>query len=278
MNIINKIELLENLTANERILKDYILENTREIIYMSKEEVEKKLFISTSVIYRFCKKLSVGGYDHLRLLISQILLRNEKKIEVDFNFPFNKDDDLETICQNISSIYKVTIDNTYNTLDFQELKKAISYINRSKTVCLFTSYLGNEVANGFLDRIKDLNKKIKISSSPYDWKSDIYNLTKDDVVIINSYAGNTSKIFIDLLPKLKEKKIPIVLIASSHNQQFFKYASCKLLVCDKEDPVDKLHSYSSGISIQFIFDLLFSGLYQKDYDKNYKRRKYIYED
>lgn len=280
MNIIEKIKCLDHLTPNEAVLKDYLLENLDSVIDLSKNEIKVKLYISDSIIYRFCRKLDINGYDELRIQIASSLLKHNKRKnekDVDFNFPFTKDDLLDSICEKIAIIYKSSVDWTLSALDYNELAKSIYYLNKSKTVCLFTPNSTNEMAQGFMERIKDLNKNIKISTSPYDWKVDSYNLSINDVVIINSYAGTSSDIYLKYLPKLHKKKVPIILIASSHNKDFFKYATCKLLICDKERPVEKLHSYSSNISIQFIFDILYSGLYQKNYEDNYNRRKYIYE-
>lgn len=277
MNIIDQIKLMDKLTPNERILKEYILDHLHKIVYLDKVTLQNTLYMSDSVIYRFCKKLNISGYDELRIKIAQSLLKNQDhEINPDFNFPFMEDDTLDAICDKIAAIYKKTTDLTYQSLDFNELSKSIYYLNKSRTICLFTPNRSNEIAQGFLEHIKDFNKKVKISISPYDWKVDAYNLTENDVVIINSYAGSSSSIMLNILPTLQKKKIPIILIASTHNKKFFPYATCKLLICDKEDPIDKLYSYSSNISIQYIFDILYSGLYQKNYDENYRRRKYIY--
>ena len=279
MDIIDNIKLMNKLTPNEKIMKEYILDHLYDIVYMSKNTLQEKIYVSDSVIYRFCKKLNLSGYDELRINIAQSLLKNQKinkGDDIDFNFPFTKNDTLDKVCNNIASIYKKTVELTYQSLDFKELSKAIYYLNKSQTICLFMPNKSNEIALGFLERIKDFNKKVKVSASPYDWKVDAYNLTDRDVVIINSYAGSSSFIMLNILPTLQKKNIPIILIASTHNKDFFQYATCKLLVCDKEDPIEKLYSYSSNISIQYVFDILFSGLYQKNYEDNFQRRKYIY--
>jgi DNA-binding MurR/RpiR family transcriptional regulator len=278
MGIIERIKLLDNLTTNEEAVREYVLAHPSRVVSLERSEFLAETHVSKSVLYRFCKKIGVAGYDEMRIELAQSLLRRlDDQQQPNFDFPFDADTSLQGICQSIASVYQQSIKLTLQSLDLSELDAAVTYLRRSKTICLFMPNQTNEMAQGFLERLKDFDRKVKISSSPYDWKVDAYNLTSDDVVIINSYAGSSSDVFFSVIPQLKRKHVPIILIASTHNQKFLPYATCKLLICDEEHPIDKLYSYSSNISIQFVFDVLYSALYQDNYERNYSRRKYVYE-
>ena len=58
MDIIDNIKLMHKLTPNEKIMKEYILDHLYDIVYMSKNTLQEKIYVSDSVIYRFCKKLN----------------------------------------------------------------------------------------------------------------------------------------------------------------------------------------------------------------------------
>lgn len=280
MNLIDQLKLMNSLSSSEELLCQFIINEGRSFVCMDRKDLTRKLNISSATVYRFCSKLNVKGYDQLKLQIAQDYLRNEINDDsktVNYNYPFQKDDSLQTISRNILSIYEETSVNTYKIIDFQEMEKAVHILKRAENICLMTSNTNTLYAEKFGIQLKEIGKSVWISSSPYKWKLETVNLTSKDALIINSYAGQSSKSFINILPNLVKKGVPIILIGSTHNKTFMPYATSKLLMWDKEDPREKMYSFSTNVSTQYLFDILFSAIYQDDYEKNLMNHKYIYE-
>lgn len=281
MNLLDKLKLMNSFSPSEEILRLYIISNNKELIITDKDTLIRKLHISSSTIYRFCNKLNVKGYDGLRLMLAQEYLTNEisrtQKENIDYNFPFQKNDSAEKVCKSIQTIYSESINHTYQSIDYNELQKAILILKKAETICLMTSNMNTEFAEKFGIQLKEIGKNVRISSSPYKWKLETINLTKKDALIINSYAGQSSKSFIDILPSINKKGIPIILIGSTHNSRFLPYATSKLLMCDKEHPTKKLYSFSTNISTQFLLDIIYAILYQENYCDNFSKHEYIYD-
>lgn len=280
MNLIDQLKVMNSLSSSEEYLRQYIINEPKQFLYLDKNELMRKLSISSSTLYRFCNKLNVKGYDQLRLQIALEFLSYEKNDEaktVNYDYPFTKSDSLKTICQNLSSIYEETSLNTYHMIDFNELSKAVHILKKAENICLMTSNTNTLYAEKFGIQLKEIGKNVWISSSPYKWKLETVNLTSKDALIINSYAGQSSKLFISILPNLIKKGVPIILIGSTHNKSFMPYATSKLLMWDKESPKDKIYSFSTNVSTQYLFDVLYAAIYQDNYDKNILNHKYIYE-
>ncbi|PKM64744.1 MAG: hypothetical protein CVU96_01290 [Firmicutes bacterium HGW-Firmicutes-20] len=280
MNLIDQLKLMNSLSASEELLCQFIINEARQFLHLNKSDLMKKLNISSSTLYRFCNKLNIKGFDQLKLQIALDFLKNERNNDtttVNYNYPFEKDDSLETISMNLLSIYEETSINTFKAIDFNELEKAIHILKRAENICLMTSNTNTLYAEKFGIQLKEIGRNVWISSSPYKWKLETVNLTSKDALIINSYAGQSSKSFINILPNLVKKGVPIILIGSTHNKSFMPYATSKLLMFDREDPKEKIYSFSTNVSTQYLFDVLYAAIYQDNYDKNMTNHNYIYE-
>ncbi|MBY0754185.1 hypothetical protein K5V21_01820 [Clostridium sardiniense] len=71
MNIFSK---LTNLTENENTLVGYMHDNPESFVRMSDLEISKSYLISTSTIYRFCKKLNLSGLSELKVQITYFIM------------------------------------------------------------------------------------------------------------------------------------------------------------------------------------------------------------
>jgi len=273
---LDRMKLMTSLTPSEQILRTYIIEHGREIIELDEEALKKEMFISSSTIYRFCRKLDIKCYDDLRLKLAQEYIRSEKSYTVDYNFPFTASDSIMDISKNLLAIYTESLELTQHAIDVQELEKAIQILKRAKKICFFTSNMNTQMAEKFNAQLKEIGKDVRISASLYKWKLEAVTLTNEDALIINSYAGQSSKQFAAVLPELKERGVSIIMITSTHNKVLMPYAASKLLMCDKEHPNDKLYSFSSNIATMYLLDLLYIGLYQEHYDENFSKHQYIY--
>lgn len=72
MDLEKQILSCKNLTPAEQRIGRFILESPSEIITMTGKEMEMRLYVSKSAIYRFCKKIGVEGFNELKLEIASL--------------------------------------------------------------------------------------------------------------------------------------------------------------------------------------------------------------
>lgn len=280
MKLIDKLKLMHALSASEQAIRTLIIEHPIEFITRSKAELLSELGVSSSTLYRFCHKITNHGFDHVRLRLAQELLISDPPVmnpTVDVNAPFKPDDSLQTIVSHLSSLYYLSVSQTVARLDLNDLSQAVNTLKNAEEICLITTNTNTLFAERFGNQLKEIGKRVRISSSPYKWKLETVSLSERDVLIINSYAGRSSKYFLGLLPDLHQRKVPILLMGSTHNTSFMPHAQHRLLMCDLEDPKNNLYSFSTDVSTQFLFDVLYAALYQEHYDDNLAKHRYIYE-
>ena len=66
MNILVQIKQLTNLTENEKILVEFILNHHERFLKMSAKQISQEIFVSNSTIYRLCQKLNLAGLSELK--------------------------------------------------------------------------------------------------------------------------------------------------------------------------------------------------------------------
>lgn len=276
MKLMDRIKMAASLTPSEEVLQHFIIEHGREILELDERELKKKIYISSSTLYRFCRKLDIKSYDELRLTLAREYIKSEKVPDVNYDFPFRQNDPLSEVSKNIMTIYAESVEWTQRALDQSQLTLAVNLLSRAENIVFFVSNTNAETANRFKAQLRELGRDVTISSSPYNWKLESVNMTERDVLIINSYAGRSSGQFGEILSELKGRGVPIIMLASTHCKTLLPYATSTLLICDRESCADKLYSFSSIVSSQYILDLLYVGLYQENYESNYEKRRYIY--
>ncbi len=63
-----KLEV-DKLSENEQAMLQYIQENLALIARMNLHDLASKLFVSDTIVVRFCQKLGLAGFSELKYLI-----------------------------------------------------------------------------------------------------------------------------------------------------------------------------------------------------------------
>lgn len=272
MSIMTQLEFELNFSQSEKQISRYILNNGEDVLSMSVKELSKKTYTSPATIVRLCKKLGLEGYNEFKIKYSaelQFDKRNKKRIDV--NFPFQPNDNDETIAKNLLSMTKEVINDTHQLLDFNNLKTIVDILYNAQEIDIYGS--GNSILVGlsFQHKMARIGKNVNIRTIPGEqiFLTSISNEKKAAILI--SYSGETSDL-IRFANILKTKKTPIIAITSLGDNQLSKLADYILHVDSREKIFSKMAPFSSQISMEYILNLIFSCIYKKDYEQNTKTK------
>ena len=67
----------------EMLIYNYILQNSKQIPYMTIRELADSVHVSTSTIMRFCKKLNCDGYSEFKVQFKMYMEKNKEIKPVD---------------------------------------------------------------------------------------------------------------------------------------------------------------------------------------------------
>ncbi len=106
-------EVIQSLNSLELTLYEYIMTNSKKVIYMRIRELADEAHVSTTTIFRFCKKLNCEGFSEFKLKFKMYIEENNiKKVSDDtseiINFLKNiENSDLDKRLEKLCELVKI---------------------------------------------------------------------------------------------------------------------------------------------------------------------------
>ncbi|MFV0396159.1 MAG: MurR/RpiR family transcriptional regulator [Coprobacillaceae bacterium] len=277
MNIFTKLENMQNLTDTEKSFVHYMLHHHHDFMHYSIKELAKQAGLSTSAVYRFCSKLELSGLNELKVIVNRdIDVYLSKNKEIDFNFPFSQNESPYVIVENLEEIYQETIKNASQLLDIEELRLVVQELYNAKTIDVFPSSGNVYVAENFKMQMQEIGHNVIVPVEMYEQYLVAGSTDETHVAIVISYA-NKYRETLNIVKHLKRNRTKIILVSSPNPSDITPYASRNLFISTKENPYDKISAFTIRLSLQFVFDSIYSCFFKRDYNKNieYKNKDHI---
>lgn len=273
MNIFTRLKENKNFTHLERSISDFILDDPMTFIKLDKNEIVQTCFVSLSTLYRFLDKIHVKNLNELKVLITSQYQEYEKeKEQIDYNYPFQPYSTHYQITGQMAELYNQTIASTRNLIDYDHLREIVSVIEKANHITMLPTSGNIHVAYNFQQNMIEIGKSVKIETVPYLQYMEASALKKGDLAIVISYA-NRGTAMLDIVKQLKKDGVDILLISSTLPTELFSYAIYHLYFCSYENTYDKIASFASRVSLQYLLDALFACIFNQNYSKNIQYRK-----
>ncbi len=189
-SVINQIcASMESFFDTEKKIGDYIVRNPKKVVDMTVGELAKECGVSEASVSRFCKRIELKGFHHLKISLARELVDAQDDGEISGHISV---DDMEGSLRGILSNKMEELRQTVAMMDREELKKVLEVINNADTVLI--AAVGNTIPVA-MDGAYKLNQiGIRAVSTPI-WETELgysYNLTDRDVVIAISNSGEST--------------------------------------------------------------------------------------
>ena len=269
MNCLVQIKEAQNsYTSTEKIIAEYILEHTHEILNDSAQQLGEKSHTSAAAVIRFSKKLGYKGFSDLKISLA----RSSQNEEEDIDTVLEETDDLTTLIHKACQLNISTVQKTYQMINEVQLQKAIEYMINAKTIYLFGVGSSAIVAYDFSQKLLRIGKKAIYNTDIHVQMTFVESMTKDDVAIFISYSGMTTGLT-GMVKKLKNDSIPCISITQNSKNIVAKNATVNLFVPLEEKEM-RIGAISSRTASLVVTDLLYYGVYKYDLENN---RAKLYE-
>ncbi len=255
-------EYQEEMTASEKAIADYIIQNPSEVTSKTIRELAVSTYSSPSTIIRLCHRINLGGYRELQknLLIDLSALSEDQPA-----LTLTKDrQSPASIIRQITEFNIQTLLHTMHLQDEEKIDICINLILRSKTILLFGLGSSYYVAKDAYLKFLRLDKPCIANE---DWHAQLLqarNAKKEDVALIFSYSGQTTEM-IKCMKVLKENQAPIIAVTGRLNSPIAKAADYPLYVA-ADEPLFRNGASASRISQLNIVDILYYGFLCRQYD------------
>lgn len=159
---------------------------------MTVGELAQACGVSDASVSRFCKKINMKGFHHLKITLAKEI--SEKGIEEEEVSNHISVNDIEQSLKNILANKVTEITQTVSMMDAKQLSEILNKLNMARTVQFFA--VGNTIPVA-IDGAFKLNQIGIPAVSGTIWETQIgytYNMTAEDVVIAISNSGESTAV------------------------------------------------------------------------------------
>ena len=183
---------LDSFFESERKIGTYIIQHTAEVVDMTVGELAQACGVSDASVSRFCKKINMKGFHHLKITLAKEI--SEKGIEEEEVSNHISVNDIEQSLKNILANKVTEITQTVSMMDAKQLSEILNKLNIARTVQFFA--VGNTIPVA-IDGAFKLNQIGIPAVSGTICETQIgytYNMTAEDVVIAISNSGESTAV------------------------------------------------------------------------------------
>lgn len=272
MSIMTQLEFELEFSESEKEIARYILNHGDDVLSMSVKELAKNTYTSPATIVRLCKKIGLEGYNDFKIKYSAELqydLHHSNRIDV--NFPFEKKDTHPMICHKLASLSEEVIADTIKLIDFDQLEKIVDLLYQSHDIDIYGSGNSLLAAMSFQHKMMRIARNVNLKALHGEQVFLSYNSDEKRIAVIISYSGETHDL-IQIAQILKEKKTPIIVLTSIGDNHLSHYADYILNIGSREKIFTKIAPFASQVSMEYLLNVIFSCIFQKDYDPNIQNK------
>lgn len=253
-DLFSKINLNRNaFTKVEQRIADFVLQNPQKVLYMSITDLATACKVGDTSVFRFCKSLKFQGYQEFKMYLAQ---------SIDITSEFDDGDkeidssDINNLASKILTDHINALNETYSLVNYDDIKKVVSYMVASKRICFFGVGSSLITALDAKNKFMRIMPNVECTFDSHFQAMEASLLTSDDLAIIISYSGSTKDV-IETAKICKDNNVKIVCITRFLKSPLTSFADITLLCGSNEGPLQG-GSLSAKIAQLYIMDLLFN--------------------
>ncbi|MCI8516903.1 MAG: MurR/RpiR family transcriptional regulator [Hungatella sp.] len=250
-------------TKAEKKVADYILQNPKEVLFMSITDLAEACRVGDTSVFRFCKSMDLKGYQEFKMVLSLSLNENEKESNR-FSGNISLSDTFQDLAKKVLNTNINALTETYALLDENVFNQAIDYLYEAERVVFFG------VGASILTALKATNKFLRIEPKVYCVQDSHMQamaaamMNPREVAVVFSYSGAT-KDTIHVAQLARKAGAKVICVTRFSRSPLTSYADLTLLSGANEGPLQG-GSTSGEISQLFLIDLMYTEYYRRYFD------------
>ena len=264
-SVINQIcASMDSFFDTEKKIGDYIVRNPKKVVDMTVGELAKECGVSEASVSRFCKRIELKGFHHLKISLARELVDAKDDGEISGHISV---DDMEGSLRGILSNKMEELRQTVAMIDREKLKKILDVINNADTVLM--AAVGNTIPVA-MDGAYKLNQiGIRAMSTPI-WETELgysYNLTDKDIVVAISNSGESTGV-IQILEAAKSRGAVAISITNNARSSVAELSTYHITTATREKLFLDGHCFSrvSATMVIEIIYLLLASMRKESYE------------
>lgn len=179
------------LSKAQKSVADYILLNSREVLYLSISDLAEKCDVSETTIVRFLKKIDYNSYQVFRVEIAQINRESNQDL---VNPEISSDDDSASVIEKVISTTATALSDVRNILSPQAIDGCVQSILRADRVLVFGVGASFYIAGDLYHKLSRLGIHCATESDDQMIALLSSHTQHTDSIILVSHSGESSTI------------------------------------------------------------------------------------
>lgn len=201
----NILLVYENMTAVERSIADFFI-NNNEVINFSSKNISKLLYISEATLSRFAKKCNYKGY-------REFIFAYEKELQEDLY-----ERNISVLTKKVKNTYTRLLEEGFHILDEEKVKRVSDMMNVHPRVIVCGMGSSGYTAQEFQLRFMRLGMNIQAVTDSQMIQMSMAVMDENCMVIAISLSGKT-KAILDAVRMAKAKGAYVVMITSDQEME-----------------------------------------------------------
>ncbi|MBP1042758.1 MurR/RpiR family transcriptional regulator [Vagococcus sp. BWB3-3] len=225
------IQRKEQLSRLENQVLEYMMEHPTDVVDSTLDELSKKIYASTATISRTCKALGYSGYQELRIVLTQYVLKKPAQS----NVAISVDPPLNSTSQRVMR----EVSGTLEQLAHFDLNQALTLIQNSRNI----EFIGVGASyTNCVEAARKLTFAGRPSNAREDWdelRAVAQAMTPEDLAVVVSYSGETLHIM-EYTTILSNNQVPILAITGDNHNTLAQRATLNCPVTIETRYLDNL--------------------------------------
>lgn len=255
----------------EMKLAEYILADPKHILNLSISEVSASCGVSLATVSRFCKRLSLNGYQEFRLELMKSLSSSQEDPAAGKRNTLLPDDSVEQLLQKVNVLHQNALSKALTALDADCVKRAVDLIDQAKDVHFFGCGSMLLVALNAKLQFMQISTKFHCTIDPSMQALSASLMDENSVAIVFSYTGSTRDI-VDVAKLAKAQNAKVISI-SRYNQSPLTELSDVVLICGVSEGPFQAGSALVQTSLLYITDVLYTEYFRRNSEESQKNKE-----
>ena len=179
-------DAISTLNRTDQQLFDYVVKNMNTVKNMSIQKFAATMFVSTTTIFRFTRKLGFGGYSDF---INSLLITTHNKPEVIIPQSFNNENYLNSTLE------------TVRVMSEKNIAKVIALLEKRPNVYILTDDNTHSIAQYSEKLFIGLGLHAYAPEVAYQMQTLVNHISGDDMLIALSFSGQ-DKAMLDFIERV----------------------------------------------------------------------------
>mgnify|MGYP000241367438 CR=1 FL=1 len=261
-DLLTQIHDMYNLFSPvEEKVASYVIENAHDVINQSITDLAEKCNVSVSTVSRFCRHVSLNGYQEFRVELVRSL-SNQEESPSSQQRDISPEDTVPDMFSKMSTLYEDTFNKVLAGLDPVAFSRVCDMIVAAKDVHFIGTGNMLPIALAANLQFMEVSTKFRCLTDASAQALSTALMTEDSLVIVYSFSGEALS-GVQVARFAKKSNAKVVAITRYVQSPLVSIAD-EVLICNVSHTTRMSSSLALCSGFQFITDLLYTEFFRRN--------------